>query len=90
MQEIESWGERVAVVVHRVPETEDFEGGYEAVTMTGVPHGVSVTGSDPDSAESALNHLIDGLRAFGFAGRVAVEDATYIGGVQRYELAAVG
>lgn len=87
MQEIESWGERVTVVVHRVPETEGFEGGYEAVTMTGVPHGVSVTGSDPESAEEALDHLLDGLRAFGFAGRVAVEDATYIGGVQRYEVA---
>jgi hypothetical protein len=82
----EDWGEKVTVVLHHVPESEDFEGGFEAVTMMGVPHGVSITGSDPNSTESALNHLLDGLRAFGFNGRVAVEDATYIGGVQRYEI----
>lgn len=81
-----AWGEKVTVVLHHVPETEEYEGGYEAVTMTGVPHNVIVTGSDRDSAEEALNHLVSGLRAFGFAGRVAVEDATYIGGVQRYEV----
>lgn len=80
----ESWGEKVAMVLHHVPESEDFEGGFEAVTMAGVPHSVSVTGSDSGTAEGALNHLLDGLRAFGFADRVAVEDATYIGGVQRY------
>ncbi len=74
------------MVVHRVPESESFEGVFEATTMTGVPHDVSVTGSDPSSAEGALNHLLDGLRAFGFAGRAAVEDATYAGGVQRYEV----
>lgn len=29
----ESWGEKVTVVLHQVPESEDFEGGFEAVTM---------------------------------------------------------
>lgn len=86
VQEIRSWGERVTVIVHHLPETEDFEGGYEAVTMIGVPYGVSVRGSDSESAEGALNHLLDGLKAFGFAGSVAVEDATHIGGVRRYEM----
>ena len=81
-----SWGDKVTVVLHHVPETEDFEGGYEAVTMVGVPHNVSVTGSDEDSAEGALNQLLSGLEAFGFSGRVAVEDATCIGGVERYEV----
>lgn len=81
-----SWGERVTVVLHRVPESEDFEGGYEAVTIAGVPYGVSVTSSDPDSTEEALSRLLDALRAFGFAGRVAVEDTTYIGSVQRFEV----
>lgn len=81
-----AWGGKVTVVLHRVPESEEFEGGYEAVTMTGVPENVVVTGSDRDSAEDALNHLIAGLRAFGFSGRVAVDDATYIGGTQRYEI----
>lgn len=76
----------MTVVVHHIPEDEDFEGGYEAVTMTGVPENVQIKGSDSGSAEGALNHLIAGLRAFGFTGRVAVEDATYIGSVQRYEV----
>ena len=29
----EAWGEKVMVVLHHVPEDEDFEGGFEAVTM---------------------------------------------------------
>lgn len=82
----ESWGGKVTVVLHYVPEDESFEGGFEAVTLTGVPHGVSVTGSDRDSAEVALDHLLAGLRAFGFGGRVAVEDATGAGRVGRYEV----
>lgn len=81
-----TWGEEVTVIVHHVPESEESEGEYEAVTMKGAPYKVSITGSDPDSAEGALNRLLDGLKAFGFAGRVAVEDATYIGGVQRYQV----
>ena len=83
-----SWGEKVTVVLHHIPESEDFEGGFEAVTMTGVPHGVSIAGSDPDSTEGALGHLLDGLRAFGFSGRVAIEDATGIGRVDHYEIPA--
>ena len=81
-----SWGEKVAVVVHHVPESEEYEGGYEAVTMEGVPHGVSIAGSDPDSADGALSHLLDGLKAFGFRGRVDVDDATDADGVRRYEV----
>ena len=73
-------------MLHRVPESEEFEGEYEAVTMKGIPHGVVITGNDLGSAEGALNRLVPGLKAFGFAGRVAGEDATYIGGVQRYEV----
>lgn len=56
--------------------------------MTGVPHGVSVIGSDPNSAEGTSDHLLDGLKAFGFTGYVAGEDTTYFGSVQRYEVAA--
>lgn len=82
----EQWGDKVTVIVHRIPEAEDFEGGYEAATMMGVPYNVAISGSDSDSAEGALNHLLDSLRVFGFYGRVAVEDATYIGGVKRYEV----
>lgn len=47
------WGNEVTVVVHHIPEDEDFEGGYEAVTMVGVPHGVIVTGEGRDSADDA-------------------------------------
>lgn len=82
------WGSEVIVVVHHVPESGGFEGGYEATTMMGVPEGVVVTGTDGDSAEGALNHLMAGLRAFGFSGRVAVEDTTVDGGVRRYEVEA--
>lgn len=81
-----TWGDKVTVILHHVPESEESEECYEAVTMKGVPHGVIITGSAPDSAEGALNHMLNGLRAFGFTGRVVVEDATYIGGVQRYEV----
>jgi hypothetical protein len=82
----DSWGDEVTVVLHHVPESKESEGEYEAVTMKGVPYGVIITGSAPDSAEGALNRLLDGIRAFSFRGRVAVEDATYVGGVKRYEV----
>lgn len=81
-----SWGDRVMVIVHYRPEDQDFGGGYEATTLTGVPHNVIVTGGDEDSAEGALNQLLDGLKAFGFRGRVAVQDATGLGRPERYEL----
>ena len=83
-----AWGERVAVVVHRVPESAESEEGYGAVTMGGVPLGVSVEATDADTAQEALERLLGALRAFGYAGTVAVEDATYIGGVNRYEVEA--
>ncbi len=57
----ENWGEKVTIVLHHVPESEDFEGGFEAVAMSGVPHNVLITGSDSESTEGALNHLLDGL-----------------------------
>lgn len=82
----ERWAEKVTIVLHYVPEDEGFEGGFEAVTMSGVPHDVSITGSDPTSAEGALNHLLDGLAALGFEGKAAVEDATTPGTMERYEV----
>lgn len=80
------WGEEVGVILHHIPESEDYEGGYEALTMRGVPYAVSITGSHHESAGAALSHLLDGLRAFGFTGRVAVEDATDLGPMKRYEV----
>jgi hypothetical protein len=80
------WGDEVTVILHYISESEEYEEEYEAVTMTGVPHNVSITGGDRDSAEVALDQLLAALRTFGFAGRVAVEDATKLGGVERYEL----
>jgi hypothetical protein len=76
----------VAVVVHHVPESEESEECYEAVTMGGVPLGVSITASDSDTAREALDRLLGALKVFGYAGAVAVEDATYTGGIQRYEI----
>ena len=81
-----TWGDSVTIVLHHVPESEAGEGGYEAVTMAGVPHGVSITGEDSDSAEGALRRLLDGLGAFGFTGRVTVDDATHSGRMERYEI----
>src|SRR3712207_2445946 len=66
---------KVTVVLHHILESEEFEGEYEAMTIKGVPHGVLITGSDSSSAEKALARLVAGLKAFGFVGRVAVEDA---------------
>ncbi len=83
-------GDNVTGVLHHVPEEEGFEDGYEAVTMTGVPYNIAVMGSDPDAAEGALRHLLDGLRAFGFSGREVVFRAwTGEGGVYETELALV-
>lgn len=79
------WGAKVTAVVHHVPESEESEGGYEAVTMSGVPLGISVE-AGADSPPEALERLLGALKVFGYSGTVAVEDATYIGGVQRYEL----
>lgn len=81
-----AWGDRVGVVVHRVPETPEGEAGYRAVTMVGVPLGVCVEAYDADSAPEALDRLLGALKTFGFAGAVSVEDATYVGGVKRYDL----
>lgn len=82
----DTWSGEVTVFVHHRPEDEDFEGVYEAITMVGIPFNVTVTGSDEDSAEVALDHLLKGLRAFGYIGRVLVEDATESGPIKRYEL----
>lgn len=30
-------------VMHRIPESEEHEGGHEAVTVDGVPHGASIS-----------------------------------------------
>jgi len=79
------WGGKVNIILHHIPEDRDIEGGYEAITVVGVPYGVSVVGSDPDSPVAALNQLLDGLRVFGFTGRVEVEDTTNPGSVERYE-----
>jgi hypothetical protein len=80
------WADRLTVVVHRVPDSEESEGRYGAVTMAGVPLGVSVEATDADTAEGALERLLGALKAFGYSGPVAVEDATYVGGIERYEV----
>jgi hypothetical protein len=62
----ESWDKKATVMLHHVAESEDQEGGFKAVTIIVVPDGVSITSSDPDSAESTLNYPLDGLSAFDF------------------------
>lgn len=80
------WGETVAATLYPVPDSEESEGGFEAATMGGVPHGVIVSGGDMESKEAALDHLCRGLEAFGFRGRVAVHDVTAVGHSQEYEV----
>ncbi len=106
----EPWGESVTVLLHRIPESkeyessfetgmmgevpgmavtvsEEYEGGFEAVTMGGVPGmAVTISASDRDSKEEAFERLREGLRAFGFAGTLAVVDATGLGRPVRYEV----
>ncbi len=76
----------LTVALHCVTETEDCEGGYEAATMRGTPRGVVISSPGHASAEEALENLLGALWELGYAGTVAVEDATHLGGVRRYEL----
>lgn len=75
----------MTVVVHRVPETKDYEGGYEAATLSGTPRGVVISSPGHASAEDALDNLLGALSELGFRSAISVEDATCVGGVQRYE-----
>jgi hypothetical protein len=79
------WGMRLTVAIHYVPESEDSEAYYEAVTMGGTPYGVSVVAEDSDAAQAALDRLFGSLAAFGYAGTVAVEDMTGPGAPRRFE-----
>lgn len=80
------WEERVNVVIHHVPESEESEEGYEAVTMGGVPLRAIVTHSDADSPREALDGLLAALVAFGYSGTVVVHDATQSGHTDSYEV----
>ena len=40
-----TWEDEVTVVLHRIPESEDSEASFEAVTMKGVPYGVVIRGT---------------------------------------------
>ena len=84
------WGEEVSAVLHHVPEDEDFEGSYEAETMTGVPNGVRITGSGEESKEAALDHLVGGLMLLGFRGALVVDDVTEPGRNDNYRVEISG
>ncbi len=45
-----AWGEDVSVVVHHVPDSEEFGVGYEAVTMKGFP----TVSSSPEAPPTPL------------------------------------
>lgn len=60
---------------------------YRATVMTGVPHGVTITGEDEGSKEAAIRRLVSALQVFGFTGRVSVHDVTAVGRSERYDLA---
>jgi hypothetical protein len=79
------WGERVVVMLHHIPESEEAEETYEATTLVGVPFGAVVTHSDAASPREALDGLLNSLAAFGYSGLVSVEDATHEEGMRRYD-----
>ena len=81
-----TWGQKVAVVVHHFPEGPESEEGYEAVTMGGVPLGVSITASDAETAQEALERLLGALSVFGYSGKVAVHDVAEPGRSEEYEI----
>ena len=83
------WGESVSVVLHHVPESEESEEAYEAVTMGGTPLGVSITAESPGNPREALERLLGALAAFGYSGRVAVQDVAEAGISERYEVEVV-
>lgn len=76
---------RLTIALHRVPETEDYAGGYEATTMGGTPRGVVISSTGHASSGEALEDFLAALGELGFSGPVSVEDATYLGGVHRYD-----
>lgn len=80
------WGSRVAVIVYPASMSDDYESGYVAETLTGVPHGVVVSAGGEDTPEQAVDRLIAALDAFGLTGTVAVEDASRGGGTGTYEV----
>lgn len=71
----QGWGKKVTAVLHHLPEDEGFEDDFEAVT-----------GSERDSAEAALKHLVSDLTMFGFVRLVAVENLTMIEWLEQYEI----
>lgn len=62
-----SWRERLAVVLHYVPESEEDPAEYRPETLSGVPNGVKAGGG---STQETLNHLLGGLRLMGFLERL--------------------
>lgn len=62
-----SWHERVSVVLHHVPESEEGPEEYRAETLSGVPNDVKIEGGG-GSARAALDHLLGGAVAHGLPG----------------------
>lgn len=69
--------------MHYVPKDIGYEGGYEVVTMTGVPYNASTEVSDRGPKAEARRHLLSEFWVSGFAGRAAVEGTTSLGCSER-------
>lgn len=83
----DSWRERVAIVLHHVPESDEGPAEYRAETISGVPNDVKVEGGG-GSARTALEHLLGGLWLMGFRGTVEVSEGSGDTGeaFRRYEV----
>lgn len=71
----------------RAPTSYAWSGGFEAVAVSGVPMGARIA-VERATSTVALDAMLAALSAFGYEGTVTVEDATYVGGTQHYEVSA--
>lgn len=70
-----AWRERLAVVLHYIPESNEGTAEYRAETLSGAPGGVTVSGGGA-SGKAALDHLLGGLWLMGFRGTAEVSDGS--------------
>lgn len=84
--ELPEWGKQVGVTLLLERGEEEHPDTYQVITMSGVPHGVTITAEDTRRKENALKRLVASLKSFGFEGHVLVDDVTAVGRSERYEV----
>lgn len=82
----EEWGNEIGVTLLLEPGSEGYPRLYKATTMSGIPYGVVVSGESEKSGQEAVEHLVSGLRTFGFSGPVLIHDVTVPGRSEQHSL----